>query len=297
MKDYIAAIRPKQWVKNIFVFTAVFFGFRLDVDLWAKSLMAFVAFAALSSGFYLINDILDKDDDKLHPTKRLRPIAADKVPVPVAWGIATAFLFGTLITIFFINNHLGFVLLAYAGLQVSYNWFLKKMPLLDILAIAAGFALRALAGSAATDVPLSNWFLLCIAMLSLFIAIEKRKTEFLFFQKNTTNTRKVLQQYSMALLDKIETITITALLIAYMLWCSGPKLQGAPTPWLMLTLPIVFYGVFRYFMLSDPSTPTALTAEKPEDILFADKPIFLAVLIWILTTFGILFAYHEQLIS
>lgn len=297
MNAYVATLRPKQWTKNIFVFSAIFFGFQTEITLWVEALAVFGAFSILSSGFYLVNDILDKEEDKLHPTKRLRPIAAGKVSTSAAWVLAGVLLTGVLLGTCLINQSVGFVLLAYAGLQIAYNWFLKKMPLLDILAIASGFVLRTLGGSVATNVPLSNWFLLCIGMLALFIAIEKRKAESWAALKNATQTRSVLQHYSTALLGRLETITITALLVTYMLWTSGPTLRGAPTSWLMLTLPIVFYGVFRYFMLSDPASPTTLTAEKPEDILLADKPILWTVISWILITFGILYAYHKQLIS
>ncbi|MCZ2357568.1 MAG: decaprenyl-phosphate phosphoribosyltransferase [Bacteroidia bacterium] len=291
---YITLLRPKQWTKNIFVFAAVFFSFHLEAGLWLIAALVFGAFSMLSSSFYVINDILDRDEDAQHPIKKLRPIASGKVSVQIAWVIAIVLLITSLIGSFSLNFYVGIILLAYAFLQVGYNLWFKKVPLLDILAIASGFVLRAFAGSLATGIGLSNWFLLSIAMLSLFLAIEKRKAELALTYFGHSIARKTLQFYSKELLEKLETITITALLVAYMLWSSGPTLQGAPTSWLMLTLPIVLYGVFRYFMLS--SSTGTLTAEKPEDILFADKPIFFTVLLWILTTVTILWAHHKQFI-
>jgi decaprenyl-phosphate phosphoribosyltransferase len=175
LQSSLIAMRPRQWTKNLIIFAAVLFAFRLEPEAWISSMVAFSLFCCLSSSFYLLNDVADVKADRLHPVKCKRPIAAGSVPIPVAIVMAILLLAGSLGLGLWYSTSLGLILSAYAAMQVAYNLKLKRTVILDVLAIAMGFVLRACAGSVAADVALSPWFLLCTAMLALFLGVEKRK--------------------------------------------------------------------------------------------------------------------------
>jgi 4-hydroxybenzoate polyprenyltransferase len=201
---------------------------------------------------------------------------------------------------------LGVTLIAYALLQIAYNLRLKRTVLLDIVAIATGFILRACAGAAATGIILSPWFLLCTAMLALFLGVEKRKAELRLSKIKGGKTRSVLKRYSLPLLTRLESTVTTGAIISYALWSSGPSVNGASTPWMLLTLPFVLYGIFRYQLLSDPSEIARKSerslekggqTERPEEVLLKDLPIFLTVISWVSVTFVILFLKHQGILQ
>ena len=302
---YVLALRPKQWTKNLIVFATPLFSFQLSATTLLQSLLAFVLFCGLSSSFYLINDSLDVESDRQHPTKCKRPIAAGLVPVSHALAMA-GFLLASTITLGWRQAPmLGVTLIAYALLQVAYNLKLKHTVILDIVAIAIGFVLRACAGAAASDISLSTWFLLCTAMLALFLGVEKRKAELRLSQLSGAKPRKVLSRYSMALLTRIESTVTTGAIMCYALWSSGPIVGGAPTPWMLLTLPFVLYGIFRYQLLSDPdeigrrhsSADFGGKTERPEEVLLTDRPMALIVLGWVTTAMLILFLYQQGIVN
>lgn len=302
---YLKALRPHQWTKNLVVFASPLFSLALAPTAILGSVLAFALFCCASSSFYLINDIVDVEADRQHPVKCKRPIASGQVSVPVATSMAIVLLAGALIIGWLQNPMLGAVLLAYALLQVAYNVRLKRTVLLDVIAIATGFVLRASAGGAATGITLSSWFLLCTAMLSLFLGVEKRKAELQAFQLRGGKGRAVLYRYSMALLGRMENTVISGTVLTYALWSSGPRVGGASTPWMMLTLPFVVYGVFRYQFLSDPeeverrskNRAEGAQTERPEDVLLHDFPILATVISWILMTFGILWLKSRGVIT
>ena len=303
---YLAALRPRQWTKNLIVFAAPLFAFSITWHSVTGSLLAFALFCAASSSFYLLNDIIDVKADRLHPVKRYRPIAAGRVNLKVAKIMALTLLLGALIIGCMRSPLLGTVLFTYAVLQVAYNCKLKRTPILDILAIAVGFVLRACAGGVATDIHLSIWFLLCTAMLALFLAVEKRKAELRLLQINGGKTRTVLKRYSLTLLARMESTVTTGTLMSYALWSSGTIADGASTPWMMLTFPFVLYGVFRYQMLSEPQvkvveTPLDLEleerTERPEEILLTELPMLLTVVGWAIAVFTILWLKHQGIIE
>jgi 4-hydroxybenzoate polyprenyltransferase len=302
---YLAALRPRQWTKNLIVFAAPLFAFSIHWSSFWGSLLAFALFCAASSSFYLLNDIADVDSDRRHPVKCKRPIAAGLVSVPIALAMAVVLLGGALSVGWWKSLALGATLTAYAILQVAYNLKLKRTPILDIVAIAAGFVLRALAGFAATQLPLSVWFLLCTAMLALFLGVEKRKAELRLLQLKGGTVRAVLKRYSLPLLTRMESTVTTGAVMSYAIWSSGPQVKGASTPWMMLTLPFVIYGIFRYQLLSDPKERLEHSGseshreertERPEEILLTDLPILLTVLSWILTVFVILWLKNRGII-
>jgi 4-hydroxybenzoate polyprenyltransferase len=294
---YLLALRPRQWTKNLIVFAAPLFAFSVNLQSLLGSLLAFVLFCCASSSFYLFNDLADVESDRQHPVKCKRPIAAGLISIPVAIGMAV-FLLGSAIAIGFLRSpSLGLTIIAYAVLQTAYNLRLKRTVILDVGAIATGFILRAYAGAAATAIILSPWFLLCTGMLALFLGVEKRKAELRLSEIRGSKTRSVLKRYSLPLLTRMESTVTTGAVLTYALWSSGPQVSGASTPWMMLTLPFVVYGIFRYQLLSDPleisrrsdsSIEKGGRTERPEEVLLKDLPTLLTVISWVLTTFVIL---------
>jgi decaprenyl-phosphate phosphoribosyltransferase len=296
---YLTALRPRQWTKNLVVFAGPLFAFSINIQSLLGGLLAFALFCCASSSFYLINDIVDVESDRKHPVKCKRPIPAGLITIPVAIAMAVTLLGGALLISWVKDPGLGAAITCYALLQVAYNLKLKRTVILDVIAIATGFVLRAYGGAAATDVDLSSWFLLCTAMLALFLGIEKRKAELRLAEiKGGSSRRAVLWRYTQQLLSRMESTVTTGAIITYTLWSSGPTVKGASTAWMMLTVPFVLYGVFRYQLLSDPQEIARRSddsdhekggkTERPEEILLTDWPILLTVVGWIATTVGIL---------
>ncbi|MEO0373780.1 MAG: decaprenyl-phosphate phosphoribosyltransferase [Cyanobacteria bacterium P01_A01_bin.17] len=299
---YLRALRPQQWTKNLIVFAAPLFAFRLTFQSLLQGSLAFLLFCCVSSSFYLLNDVADLSSDRRHPVKRYRPIAAGLIPVPVAIATAIGLLTVSQVIGWYHSSALGLTLVAYALLQVAYNLRLKHVAILDLFAIATGFILRAWAGAVVVGVALSTWFLLCTAMLALFLGIEKRKAELRLLQLSDRKTRSVLKSYSMPLLNRMEGIVTTGAIMSYALWSSGPLLKGASTAWMLSTLPFVLYGIFRYQLLSEPpDTPgdadlETKTTERPEEVLLKDVPIQLTLVGWVLTVAVILLLKNQGLI-
>lgn len=296
---YITALRPRQWTKNLIVFAAPLFAFSVNLESILGSSLAFVLFCWTSSSFYLLNDVVDVESDRKHPVKCNRPIASGKVSIPVAIAMAVTLLGGAIIIGWMRSRWLGATIISYALLQIAYNLKLKRTVILDVVAIAMGFVLRAYAGGAATRIPLSPWFLLCTAMLALFLGVEKRKAELRLIKINGGKTRTVLRRYSLGLLARMESVVTNGAILTYAIWSSGPQVNGASTPWMMVTLPFVMYGIFRYQLLSDPEEIARRTegehkgelggqSERPEEVLLRDRPILLTVVGWIITSFAIL---------
>jgi len=302
---YITALRPRQWTKNLIVFAAPLFAFSVSWQSFLASLLALALFCCASSGFYLLNDIADVESDRQHPIKRKRPIAAGLVTIWVAIVMAVVLLGSALIFGWLLTPTLGAILVCYVILQLAYNLWLKHAPILDIVALATGFILRAYAGAAATGIPVSPWFVLCTAMLALFLGVEKRKAE-LRSKIRGSKPRSVLKHYSLPLLTRMESTVTTGTVMSYALWSSGPYVGGASTSWMLLTLPFVLYGIFRYQLLSDlrgtssrrDANPEKRGAtEQPEEVLLKDLPILGTVVGWILTSLVILWLANKGLIA
>ncbi|MDZ8054927.1 MAG: decaprenyl-phosphate phosphoribosyltransferase [Aulosira sp. ZfuVER01] len=304
-RTYLQLLRPRQWTKNLIVFAAPLFAFSINLQTLLGALLAFVLFCCTSSSFYIINDAIDAEADRQHPVKCKRPIASGLIQVPVAMAIATVLLVSALFIGWQRNLGLGVALTSYAALQVAYNLRLKHTVILDVVAIAIGFVLRAYGGAAATHILLSPWFLICTAMLALFLGIEKRKAELRLVELKGGKRRRVLWRYSLPLLSRMESTVTTGTLMTYALWSSGPQVQGASTPWMMLTLPFVLYGMFRYQFLSDPQEIARRTdlqeegggrTERPEEVLLTDRPLLMTVLAWVGTTVIVLFLKSKGII-
>jgi 4-hydroxybenzoate polyprenyltransferase len=285
------ACRPRQWTKNLLVYAAPLFAFRFESEIWLLASGAIVAFCLISSAIYLLNDCMDVEADRAHPSKRYRPIAAGLVRVPAALTTAAVLSAVSLTLAASITRALAGVVLLYGLIQVGYCLQLKYMPLLDLFCIASGFLLRAIAGAVAAMLPPSPWFLLTVGLLALFLAIEKRKAELRVANECGVITRKVLERYSMPLLLRLESLVSPSAFLSYALWAAGPALNGARTSWMLLTVPFVLVGIFRYQLLSDPedaerrrSLDPESTSEKPEELLLRDRGIQITLVGWLVTT-------------
>ena len=292
LHNLIRSSRPKQYTKNLVVFSAPFFTFKFNqLDIWIASLIAFICLCLISSAIYLLNDSLDIESDKKHPKKRYRPIAAGFVSVREA--IISAFLYAILsfLIAFWFNKILFLCIFSYAIIQTSYCLKLKNIPLIELFCISSGFILRAVSGGIASDIQISSWFLLAVGLMSLFLAIEKRKAEVKLSQELGLLTKKVLENYSIPLLLRFENLIVTCGFISYSLWASGPSFNGSSTRLMLFTVPIVLLGIFRYQLITDPkqierrkNLGIEITSEKPEDILLHDKGIRLILFAWLITT-------------
>jgi 4-hydroxybenzoate polyprenyltransferase len=281
MRAAFVALRPRQWLKNLLVFAGLVFAAKLgDAGRWLEAVAAFAAYCAISSAAYLANDLRDREDDRLHPVKRARPIArgelSPRTAVALAAGLAAVALA--------LAGVLGLVsvafLLAFAALQAAYTLSLKHVVLLDVLVIGSLFVIRAAAGAAAVDVRISPWLLLCTALLALFLALAKRRGELVLVGAQRTPGRPVLEGYSLELVDQLLAIVASSTVIAYSVY----TLTARDSKALLATVPFVIFGVFRYLLLVHRED----IGEEPEQVLLNDVPIILAVAGWIATAAAIL---------
>lgn len=287
----VDACRPRQWTKNLLVFAAPLFAFRFEAAVWWPAVGALGAFCLISSAIYLLNDCLDVAADRAHPSKRNRPVAAGLVSGSLALQMAALLAGLSLSLAAWVTPGLAGVVLLYGLIQVGYCLQLKRMPLLDLFCIASGFLLRAIAGAVAARLTPSPWFLLTVGLLALFLAIEKRKAELRVAQSRGVMTRQVLERYSLPLLLRQESTVATSAFMTYSLWAAGPILKGAPTSWMLLTVPFVLAGIFRYQLLSDPEEAERRrerapeqSIERPEEILLGDRGIQIILAGWLATT-------------
>jgi len=281
--------RPKQWVKNIFVFTALIFSGRiLDTGAVAHALVALAAFCLASSAIYFLNDYRDLKDDRRHPTKRLRPIASGAVPTwagPVGFlvisGGALGLSFGAL------DPLSGLVVGIYLILNLCYSMGLKHLVIIDVLLIAAGFVLRILAGAAAISVLPSTWLVLCAITLSLFFGFTKRRAEVVLLKEKASEHRRVLADYSTAFLDQMISTVTSATIVLYILYTVDRRtVDLVGTRWLVLSVPLVLYAIFRYLYL----VYHAKSGDDPTRTAFTDAPLLITGAAWgVLCTAVILF--------
>lgn len=274
----LVSMRPQQWAKNLIIFAAPAFALQFDRRTLVLATLAFTAFCAMSAATYLANDVYDVAKDRLHPTKRYRPIAAGVVPQPLAAGVAAGLCAGSIVLGLALAPGLVVALVTYALLQAAYNLRLKREPVVDVLCVSAGFVTRALGGAAATSVEVSTWFLLCVALLALFMAIGKRTAEIRSLG-DATPTREVLKSYSLSVLTRMESVVTASALMSYSLWAA----QRTPKHWLLATVPIVAYVMFRYQMLTESGA-----GEEPDALLLKTPAILFAGLLWISSCLAIL---------
>jgi 4-hydroxybenzoate polyprenyltransferase len=276
----LVALRPRQWSKNLLLFAGIVFAAEIgDAGRWVEAGLAFVAYCAASSAAYLVNDVCDAGEDRLHPLKQSRPIASGELSIRSAIALAVVLgAFGFALTV-----PLGLVSLAFlagfAVLQLAYSFGLKHLVLIDVMAIGALFVIRAAAGAAAVEVKISPWLLLCTALLALFLGLAKRRGELVLVGADEAPGRPVLEGYTLELVDQLVSVVAASTVIAYSLYTFE-----AHDRVMMLTIPFVLFGVFRYLLLVHRRD----LGEEPETVLLSDWPILVCVALWAVTAATIL---------
>jgi 4-hydroxybenzoate polyprenyltransferase len=267
------SLRPRQWTKNLLLFAGIIFAAKLgDPSRWAEALAIFAAYCAASSASYLVNDIRDAPHDRAHPVKRTRPIARGELSPRFAAGLAAALVVAAFaLTAPLGPASLGF-LTGFFVLQAAYTLALKHVVLLDVMTIGGLFVVRAAAGAAAVEVRISPWLLLCTALLALFLALAKRRGELVLVGAEATPGRPVLEGYSLALVDQLVSVVAASTVISYCLY----TFTARPSKAMMITIPFVVFGVFRYLLLMHRRD----LGEEPEEVLLRDPPILLCIAGW-----------------
>ncbi|MEP0763838.1 MAG: decaprenyl-phosphate phosphoribosyltransferase [Chloroflexota bacterium] len=272
-------MRPIQWSKNGFVFAAILFDRQLgQVEPLARVVTAFILLCLAASSIYLINDLVDIESDRLHPRKRQRPLPSGQLPV--SWAVAAAAVMPliALAASLLLTWKLTAVLLAYLALHIAYSFFLKNIVLLDVFAIAGGFVLRVVAGIVVIDVAhFSPWLYLCAGLLALFLAIGKRRQELILLAEDAENVRATYKDYNMPLLDDMLRMVTTGSVLTYMLYTVEATTIRVNGYRMMLTIPFVVYGIFRYLYLIHVRGQ----GSAPDELLFEDMPLLLAVVLWV----------------
>lgn len=291
VRDFLIACRPMQWQKNLLVFAAFIFSARAawaldDPNSWGPLLLtAFIAFwlfNAIASGEYLLNDALDVERDRLHPRKRFRPIASGRVPLPAAYAGGFVLVLGGVAGAFIVDAHFGVIAAGYAGLTAAYSLWLKRLVIVDVVVIASGFALRAVAGAAAIDVPISPWLFVCTTLGALFISVAKRRQELVLLTDHAAAHRGVLSEYTLDVLDQMSSVSASATIVTYALYVVSAENLPANHS-MLLTLPFVLYGVFRYRLIAEQQPE-----KNADELISRDVPLLLSVLLFGLSALAVL---------
>jgi 4-hydroxybenzoate polyprenyltransferase len=267
------SLRPRQWTKNLLLFAGIIFAAQVgDASRWLEALAAFVAYCAASSASYLVNDVRDAPHDRAHPVKRSRPIARGELSPRLAEAIAAALIFSAVLLVAPLGISSILFLCTFFALQAAYTLALKHVVLIDVMTIGGLFVVRAAAGAAAVEVRISPWLLLCTALLALFLALAKRRGELVLVGAEATPGRPVLEGYSLALVDQLVTVVASSTVISYCLYTFTARDSKA----MMITIPFVVFGVFRYLLLMHRRD----MGEEPEEILLRDLPILGCIAGW-----------------
>jgi 4-hydroxybenzoate polyprenyltransferase len=282
------SLRPEQWTKNLLVFAGLLFGRRLmEAEAALLATAAFLIFCALSGSVYLINDVIDREADRIHPLKSMRPIASGQLPPRTA--LITAALLGTVavLSAALISGTLAIVASAYLMLLVLYSSLLKHVVIVDVLTISGGFVLRAVAGAVAVSVPISHWLLVCTTLLALFLALSKRRHELTLLAEGAIGHRRILEEYSPYLLDQMISVVTASTVVAYSFYAtSAETAEKLGTSRLGLTIPFVLYGIFRYLYLVHQKRGGG----SPAALLLTDRPLLACVALWAASVVVILYS-------
>lgn len=279
LENILKEMRIKQYTKNLLVFAApIFGGIFLQLDIMIATIATFIVFSLLSSAVYVINDIVDLSKDRQHPVKCLRPIASGAIGLGMAKGLAIVLIILSLSISIFISKLLTLFLIAYFSMNVLYSCKLKHLVIFDVMIIAVGFVIRALAGALSSGIVASSWFVLCVFMLSLFLALAKRRAEMVLFLDNKKKTRKVLDYYSLELLDNLLMVATAMSITSYAVFALQSDDCNTFINPMLLTVPLVVYGMFRYMYI----VHMLGKGGEPEEILMNDKYILGTCLIYAL---------------
>ncbi len=301
LRALIRTARPAQWLKNLALFAPlVFTGWLFQPEAFNLVLRAALVFTVLSSTTYFFNDLLDVEADKLHPVKKNRPIASGQVPLPLAYFVLIAGVIIGLAWAYSINYYLFLCALTYLIIQVFYSTILKQIPIIDVIVIAFGYLLRVYAGALTISAHMDVWFLLTVISVSLFLAVGKRRGEMTLLA-GQGQTRATLKRYTESLLDIYTGMFSTATWITYALFTfNHPKIVPdgralslisilprtlVSEKWMMITIPLVVYGIMRYLQLIYEKNE----GESPEKILLSDRPLMITVVVWMITVVGVIY--------
>ncbi len=283
MGGLIAAVRPKEWIKNTFVFAAILFSGKVfEREAVLAALQGFAALCMAASATYLLNDVRDREADRQHPTKRNRPIAAGVISPAMALGTSAILAALALLLAFTVNRETGLVLLGYLTLTTLYSSILKHMVILDVLAIACGFVFRVILGAEAIRVEFSSWLVLCTFMLAVFLGFGKRRNEMMLLEGQASSHRPILGEYSLQFLDKMMGVVTACTVMSYVLYTMDPHtVERFGSRNLIYSSVIVLYGIFRYLYLVHQKAGGG----NPANIVLSDRPIQVAVALWVVVVF------------
>ena len=284
-RNIIISLRPRQWLKNLFVFAALIFARQFtEPHQLLLSVAAFIIFCLLSGAVYLFNDLADAEGDRRHEVKKDRPIASGRLSKPAAFITAFLISLAALAAGFLIRPSFGGIAFLYLVMMIAYSLFLKHVVIVDVIMIAFGFILRVLAGGVIIQVPISDWLYLCTFLLSLFLALSKRRHEVVLLGEDAGLHRKILREYSAPLLDQMIAVVTSSTLMAYALYTLTPRTRIMVSTKLYLTIPFVVYGIFRYLYLVHRKTGGG----QPEKTLLTDPALMINICLWVISVFLIL---------
>lgn len=279
-KELLVSMRPKQWYKNLVIFIGIVFSLNLlNFSLWINVFSTFIIFCLLSGSIYIINDYLDFEKDRNHPKKCKRPIASGKLNKSHALIFAIVTVVTAMLLAYTVNILLLTISMVFFGLLLVYSLYLKEIILVDVMIISTGFVIRAAAGCLAIGVYISSWLIICTFLLALFLAIVKRRTELILLKEKAGSHRKILEGYSQDMLDQMTNITTAALIMSYSLYTFFAR-----NIYLMITIPLAFYGIFRYLYLMHNKN----LGGEPE-MIFKDKGMLISMILWAALVIGVLY--------
>ncbi len=294
LSNYLKLMRPHQWVKNGFVFVPLIFSKNLfDLTLFSEVVLTFISFCLAASAVYVVNDIADRDSDRMHPLKRERPIAAGRVGTREGWVLSLVLLAASVAFLFFEGTRLmvGLMIAGYIFINLFYSFRLKRVVLIDLFVIAVGFILRILAGGYAIDVKVSSWLVMTTLFISIFLGVAKRRSEFVLVSGSGEDfTREVLADYDLGLIDQILSVSAASVIIAYALYTVSERtVRAFHTEALIFTTVFVTYGIFRYLYLVHKMG----LGENPTKALLTDKPTVINTLLYLASVIAII--YKQEL--
>lgn len=289
IRPLLSSLRPAQWTKNLFVLAPLVFGHQLgDLEAVRRVLLALVAFCCASSAVYLINDLKDREADRNHPLKRLRPLAAGTLGVPAAVAAVVVLAAVAVAISVGLGSRFLTVIGVYLLLNVLYTLWLKHMVILDVMSISLGFVLRVQAGAEATGLDVSHWLFLCTTFLALFLAFSKRRHEITLLAGAASGQRRVLDHYSPAFLDQMINVVTASSVVSYALYAVAPETVAKyNTHNLVYTTPLVLYGIFRYLYLMYQRS----AERNPTEAILRDPPFLINLLLWGLAVVWIIYGH------
>ncbi len=287
LRNLIVSVRPHQWTKNLFVFAPLAFSQKLgEPESITRGLLAFVVFTATAGAVYLVNDLLDRDRDRLHPLKRNRPLAAGTLTAGVAIAAAVGLVALSAAGALYLGTLFTLILGSYLAINALYSIALKKVVIIDVMLVAFGFVLRVEAGAAAITVEVSAWLLLCTTFVALLLVFSKRRHELLLLPESATAQREVLADYSLSFLDQMISVATASTLLSYALYAVADEtVDKFGTDALIYTMPLVLFGIFRYLFL----VYHVESEHSPTEAMLRDPPFLLSVLLWMAAIIGIIY--------